>query len=223
MRSNFSGHHRKNLLRQVSRFREASAEPVRMVKFTRTEDVNRFLTSAVEISKKTYQWNLHGRGLSATEKIGRRYCFAAQNGWFRSYILFCGDVPVSFIAGYKWRGRYYTDEIGYDPAWSAQSPGSVLTVMALEDLFAENTPDLIDFGSYDKYKEFFSNDGYSHSDVMLFRRTLYCRLAQTAHYACRVATRAAVRCLSAFNVKSKLKRAIRNRSVKSQANPDGSR
>jgi hypothetical protein len=214
MRTNFSKHHRKNLRRQITRFQEEAPAPVRMVRYTEPGEVSAFFDAAVEVSRKTYQWNLHHRGLRNVELLGRRYRFAADNGWFRSYLLFCGETPCAFIAGYQWRGRFYTDEIGFDPAFAKHSPGTVLTTMAIEDLFAWNTPTLIDFGSYDKYKEEFSNENYTHCDMILFRRNAYCRLVQASHYACQLTTRAAAGALEGLRLKSRLRKILRQRSTR---------
>jgi hypothetical protein len=213
MKNNFSKHHRRTLRRQVTRFQEEAPAPVRLLRYTRPEDVTPFLDAAIQVSRKTYQWNLHQRGLRATERLDRRCRFAADHGWFRSYLLFCGATPCSFIAGYQWRGRFYTDEIGFDPVFAKHSPGTVLRTMVIEDLFTYDKPELIDFGSYDKYKEEFANDNYTHCDMILFRRRLYCRFVQTAHYACRLTTKAAVRVLGGLNLKSRFKKIIRARSV----------
>jgi hypothetical protein len=219
MKNNFSKHHRRTLRRQVTRFQEEAPAPVRLVRYTRPEEVGQFLEAAIQLSRKTYQWNLHGRGLRATERIGRRYHFAADHGWFRSYILFCGPTPCSFIAGYQWRGRFYTDEIGFDPAFAKHSPGTVLRTMAIEDLFAYDKPELIDFGSYDKYKDDFSTERYTHCDLILFRRRTYCRFVQAAHCLCSMTTKAAVYVLGRLNLKGRLKKKVRDRSVSAERPP----
>lgn len=216
MKSNFSKTHRHTLRRKVTRFQEESPGPVKLVRYTSSEEVAPFLDAAVQVSKKTYQWNLHQRGLRAIQRFERRYGFAAERGWFRSYLLFCGDVPCAFLGGYQWKGRYYTDEIGFDPAFTKHSPGTVLQMLAIQDMFAFNRPELIDFGSYDRYKEEFANDNYNHGDLLLFRRRAYCRFIQAAHYACRITTKAAVHTLRALNLKGRLKRKVRDRSVSAE-------
>jgi CelD/BcsL family acetyltransferase involved in cellulose biosynthesis len=223
MKTNFSKTHRHTLRRKVSRFQEEAPGEVKLVRYTRPEEVAPFLQAAVQVSQKTYQWNLHQRGLRNTERFDRRYRFAADHGWFRSYVLFCGEVPCAFLGGYQWKGRYYTDEIGFDPAFTKHSPGTVLQMMMIQDMFAYEKPELIDFGSYDKYKEELSNDNYTHCDMILFRRRVYCRLVQTAHYGCRMITKAAVRTLQAMNLKSRLKKRVRERSVSPEqpASSDG--
>lgn len=213
LKTNFSKHHRRTLRRQVTKFREEAPAPVKFLRYTRPEEVTTFLDAAIQVSRKTYQWNLHQRGLRATERLARRYRFAADHGWFRSYLLFAGKTPCAFIAGYQWRGRYYTDEIGFDPAFARFSPGTVLSTMAIEDLFAYDKPELIDFESYDKYKEEFSNESYIHCDMMLLRRGFYSQVVRAAHYASRLTTKAASRVLEKVNLKSRLKKRVRDRSL----------
>jgi CelD/BcsL family acetyltransferase involved in cellulose biosynthesis len=212
----FNKSHRHHLRRKVSRFREEAPGEVRFVRYTRPEEVDPFLDAAVEVSKKTYQWNLHGRGLRATDRLRRRLHFAAGRGWFRSYLLYCGEAPYAFLVGYQWKGRYYTDEIGFDPVLAKRSPGTVLQMMVLEDMHAFDTPELIDFGSYDKYKEEFANDSYQHCAMYLFRRTPYLRALAAGDYACRRVTGLAARLLHRFDLKRGLKKAIRAVSVKGQ-------
>ena len=106
MKLNFSATHRYTLRRKVTRFQEAAPGPVKLIRYTRPEEVAPFLDAAVQVSRKTYQWNLHQRGLRGTERFERRYRFAADHGWFRSYLLFCGETPCAFLSGYQWKGRY---------------------------------------------------------------------------------------------------------------------
>jgi hypothetical protein len=216
MKINFSTTHRYTLRRKITRFQEKAAGAVKLVRCTRPEEVAPFLDAAVQVSRKTYQWNLHQRGLRATERFERRYRFAADHGWFRSYLLFCGETPCAFLSGYQWKGRYYIDELGFDPAFTKHSPGTVMHIMAIQDMFNYQKPDFIDFGSYDKYKEELSTESYTHCDMMLLRRRPYCRLIQAAHYACRLTTKATVRVLGGLNLKSRLKKRVRDRSVRAE-------
>jgi CelD/BcsL family acetyltransferase involved in cellulose biosynthesis len=222
MKSNFSANHRYKLRRKVTKFQEKAVGGLKLVRCTRPEDVARFLDAAVQVSRKTYQWNLHQRGLSATERFERRFRFAAEHGWFRSYLLICGETPCAFLGGYQWRGRYYHDELGFDPAFTQHNPGTVLQLMAIQDMFNYQRPEFIDFGSYDEYKEELATESYFHCDMMLLRRRPYCRFVQAAHYACRLTTRVAVRVLRGLNLKSRLKKLVRDRSVRAEQAPAAS-
>jgi CelD/BcsL family acetyltransferase involved in cellulose biosynthesis len=216
MKLNFSTTHRYTLRRKVTKFQEASLGPVKLVRYTRPGEVVPFMDAAVQVSRKTYQWNLHQRGLSSTEKFARRYRFAADHGWFRSYLLFCGETACAFLSGYQWKGRYYIDELGFDPTFTKHSPGTVMHLMAIQDMFDYQKPDFIDFQSYGKYKEELSTESYLHSDMMLLRRRPYCRFVQAADFACRLTTKAAGRALDGLRLKSRIKKKVRDRSLSAE-------
>ena len=205
----FSSRHRHNLRRRISKFYEEAPAEVKWVKYTKPEEVNVFLELAVAVSRKSYQWNLFQRGLYAAELLRRRLQFAAANGWFRSYILFCGMAPVSFVVGFQHHGQFDHYEVGYDPEWKKYAVGTVLQLLMIEDLFNNNTPEVLDFGLDADYKEEFSNDSSLRQNVFLFKRGPYTRFVQTSHQACELTTKTVSGLLEILNLKSKLKKALR--------------
>lgn len=83
---------------------------------------------------------------------------AARRGWLRSYVLFCRDRPVAFQLGYQYRGTYHAVRTAFDGAEAAHSPGAALTRLLLEDLFADDLPDTLDWGpGAEDYKRALSN------------------------------------------------------------------
>ena len=68
----FSSKHRNSLRREVRKIREGSLGEMRFVRFESPQDVPVFLDGAVEVSKKTYQWTLHQRGLRLTDRVRQR-------------------------------------------------------------------------------------------------------------------------------------------------------
>jgi len=205
----FSPKQRKNLLRQVTKIREGIVGEMRFEQYTRPDQVPLFLEPAVEISKKTYQWKLHHRGLSATELLRQRLLFAAENSWMRCYLLFCGGTPCAFLVGYQCGSRFVIDEIGFDPTLSKFSPGTSLHLMVIEDLFNRNRPEVYDLGVYNRYKEVLSTESYLESNVFLFRPGAYLRLVQEGHRACQLATKTISAFMDGLRLKSALKKIIR--------------
>ena len=65
----FSSKHRQTLRRKIRKFQDAAPGQTRSARVTSEEDVNSFVDHAVEISKKTYQWNLLGGGLRDPERL----------------------------------------------------------------------------------------------------------------------------------------------------------
>jgi hypothetical protein len=205
----FSSKHRNTLQRKVKKLREGSLGEMRLVRHELPADVVAFLDQAVEISRKTYQWQLHQRGLSAIDLLQKRLRFAAEHGWMRCYLLFCGERAVSFIVGYQYQGTFVLDEIGHDPDWSKYSAGAVLQLLCVEDLFNYNRARIFDLQDYARYKDELSNESYLQGRVFLFRRGIYPRFLRTGHRVCSAITLSVSASLDRLGMKSKARKAIR--------------
>jgi hypothetical protein len=206
----FSPKHRKNLLRSIKKLREGALGEMRLVRYESTHEVDVFLKQAVEISCKTYQWQLHQRGLSAIDLIQPRLNFAAQHGWMRCYLLFCGERACAFIVGYQYAGTFVLDEIGHDPEFSKFSVGTVLQLLCVEDLFSYNRASVFDLQTYAWYKDELSNESYLQGKFFLFRRGVYPRLLRAGHRTCSIITGFATSSLDRLGLKSKARKAIRS-------------
>lgn len=207
----FSAKHRQTLRRKVRKF-EQTAPETRSTRFSSVPEVDSFLNLAVEISKKTYQWNLLNSGLREPEKLKKHFTLLARRGWFRSYILFSGDAPCAFVVGYQFGGRYYLDDMGFDPAWKDFSVGTVLQLALIEDLHVHDRPEVYDLGEYGPHKEEFATDNYLQGKLFLFRRGMYGSTARVGHRTCLWATSALSSALNRFGVKQKLKKLVRSLS-----------
>lgn len=210
----FSSKHRKNLMREIKRIRDGVLGPMQFMRIERSEELAWFLDQAVEVSRKTYQWTLHQRGLSATELLRKRLQFAAAHGWMRCYLLLCGHTACAFIVGFQHNGRFLFHEIGFDPAFAKYSVGMVLQLMAIEDLFNYKRPQLLDFGDYGAYKAMLSTESYVQGRVLLFHRRAYTRFLRAGHRVCRFTDRSLSSLLDRLNLKNKLRQRMRgwNRS-----------
>lgn len=205
----FSSKHRKNLTRSVRQFRDGKLGSMRLERFESQEDVSRFLEDAVAVSRKTYQWIRHNRGLSATELVEKRLRFAAQQGFLRSYVLYCEDKPCSFIVGYQVAGRFLLDEIGFDPALAKYSPGTVTLLLAIEDLFNNNPPEILDMGEYGTYKEMLSTESYLQGTLYLFRPTVYAHFLRTSDRVWRYSSSAMISLMNRLHLKASLRQRLR--------------
>jgi CelD/BcsL family acetyltransferase involved in cellulose biosynthesis len=205
----FSSKHRNTLLRKVKKLREGALGEMRLVRYESPEEADTFLDEAVEISRKTYQWQLHQRGLSAIDLLRPRLRFAAQHGWMRCYLLYCGERATAFIVGYQYQGTFLLDEIGHDPEFSKYSPGAVLQLLCVEDLFNYNRARVFDLQDYARYKDELSNESYLQGKFFLFRRGAYPRLLRAGHRTCFVITKSVSSALDRWGLKSKVRKAIR--------------
>ena len=208
----FSAKTRNGLRRKVKKIREGTLGPMRFERYTKPEDVSPFLEAAVEVSKKTYQWSLLQKGLSRTELLKGRMLSAAANGWLRCYILFCNETACAFFVGFQHGDRFLLHETGFDPEFAKHSVGTVLHLLILEDLFAENTPRIFDLAAYSGWKAELSNASYLENKAMLFRRGAYTRFVQEGHRACQSISRGGAAALDRWQLKNRVKRMIRSAS-----------
>ena len=205
----FNSKHRNTINRKIKKLRDGALGEMRLVRYESPQEVETFLEQAVEISRKTYQWTLHGRGLSATSLIRKRLSFAAEHGWMRSYLLFCGGQARAFLVGYQYNGRFMLDELGFDPELSKFSVGTVLQMLSVEDLFQHNRPHVFDLQDYGAYKEVLASESYLQCKLFLFRPRAYARFLRLGHRTCDVANRSASSLLDRLNLKTPIRQRMR--------------
>ena len=207
----FSASGRWHRLKELKRLRAKG--DVELARCLGPGQVDAFLETAAEISRKTYQFTRLGLGLRDLEAVKRQLRLAAERGWLRSYILTCGGIPCCFLVGYQYNGRFYYAEIGYDPAWSQFSVGKITILLALQDLLERDTPETIEFGEGGGYKEYLANESYVEADVLLFRRRPYPLLVATLRLGCDFASRLARVLVERLGLKTPLKRILRRGAV----------
>lgn len=205
----FSSKHRKNLNREMKKLRDGALGPMQFERFERPDEVDAFLQRAVDVSKKTYQWNLYQQGLSNAEKVKGRLAFAARHGWMRSYLLSCGGNACAFLVGFQHHGRFILHDIGFDPSLARYSVGTVLQFLAVEDLFGYNRPEVLDLGDYGGYKETLSTESYVQGKLFLFRKGAYGQFVRTGHRCCEWATRTIASSLDRLHLKATVRQRVR--------------
>jgi Acetyltransferase (GNAT) domain len=185
----FSSKTRKNRLREIRILRDLGE--VKLVRVTEASGVDAFLKAAYGISQQTRQFKRFGWGIAACDPrlVKTELLRLARQGWLRSYLLTCRDSPCSFILGQQCGDRFYPVAAGVNPAWRNYGVGTVLLLLALEDLFQHNSPDFYDLGGCVKHKEYLATDSYLEANVWLFRRRLYPALAGRTYSICNAMSR----------------------------------
>jgi hypothetical protein len=207
--SKFNSKHRNTIGRKIRKLREGALGEMRLVRYEAPEEVDTFLDQATEVSRKTYQWTLHGRGLSATGLLRERLVSAAQRGWMRSYLLFCGGQARAFLLGFQYNGRFLLHELGFDPELAKYSVGTVLQMLTVEDLFTHNRPRIFDLQDYGAYKEVLATESHLECKIFLFQPRLYARFLRASHRGCDAANRAASSLLERLKLKTKIRQRMR--------------
>ena len=205
----------KNQLRKkekvfLGRFRSA----FELREYRRPDSVKAFLDAASAINRKTYQFRLFGESVDRDANSLEAAQRAARAGAFRSFVLWHGDCPLCFVLGQQRSdGTYEHQQTGYDPEWRDYSPGIYCNILLLQQLYAEDRPLLLDFGSGDSdYKRLFSNLALTTANPVLIPTLRRYGMAVWLHRAAARANLAAVHLLERWGLKDRVKRWLRGAS-----------
>jgi CelD/BcsL family acetyltransferase involved in cellulose biosynthesis len=178
----FSSKTRSTFRRKLRKFSEASGGQIKWSCHHQPEHLERFYRLARDISKKTYQERLLNAGLPEGDTFLSDLVRQAQAGAVRGYILFLDETPVSYLLLPIEGERAIYAFLGYDPEIAELSPGTVLHLLALEDLCRHGGVRYLDFTQGEgQHKELFGTFSVPCVDLLLLRRSLRNRALTTAH------------------------------------------
>jgi CelD/BcsL family acetyltransferase involved in cellulose biosynthesis len=175
---------RRESVRRYSRRLERTYGDDARVEIVRDgEGLDQLFAESKIVHRETYQHVL-GVGFS-DENVQRRLAeLAADRGWFRGYMLYLRDKPVAFWHGNSYRGSFGVVSTGFDPAHAEDRPGTYLLMRAVEDLSADGSTKVIDFGFGDaQYKRHFGDGFVEEQDVGIFQRRAKTIALNAAHSA----------------------------------------
>ncbi len=136
------------------------------------DELEEFLVAAETVAVKTYQRGL-GAALADTVEERALTGLAFERGWFRGWVLSAGDRPIAFWSGAGFNGTFFVGTPGYDPAFAEYSLGTYLLLRVIEDLIADPTVDVLDYGQGEsEYKRRFGSESWEEEDVLIFARTV---------------------------------------------------
>ncbi|WP_437915354.1 GNAT family N-acetyltransferase [Sorangium sp. So ce302] len=205
----FSGRTRRTLKYKAKRLTRAMTDGMRLQRITRKEELPRFLEQAGLVAARSWQGRCLGQSVDGQAMRCKLEAFA-ERGWLRGYLLLNGDAPVAFVIGMLDESTYYYERVGYDPAWAAYHPGSVLLLMILEDLCADGVPRTLDFGYGDnEYKRLFSTRSYDELTVRLVRKSAAMVVPYVTHTACWSGAALIRKGLDRFALREKVRRLLR--------------
>jgi Acetyltransferase (GNAT) domain len=207
----FSGKTRSGLRRKLRKFAEASGGTVDFREYRTPKQMAAFFPQARKVSEKTYQERLLQIGLPAGEAFIASARALAQKDNIRAYLLFLRGEPISYLYCPVDQQIVSYDRLGYDPAWSSVSPGTVLQLLALEALFAEQRFAAFDFTEGEgQHKELFSTESCLCGDVyVLNRRLAPVSLVMLHHTVDRISGGAGI-VLDRLNLRSPLRKLMRS-------------
>jgi CelD/BcsL family acetyltransferase involved in cellulose biosynthesis len=161
--------------RRAKRLLEDHSADVRTICFQDSSELDRMIRDVERVAQKTYQRGL-GVGFSDSRDMRERLYLKLRKGWLRTYVLYVADKPRAFWSGTLYHGEFHGDVVGYDPEYSAYSPGMYLMIRAIEGFCNRNGDEkvsVVDFGLGDaQYKEELCNSRWQDATVYLFAPTL---------------------------------------------------
>ena len=160
---------RKNVRYNIKHYYEGQAEN-RFIKTTKPEQIESLLQAIQQIDDNAWQSTARGNTNVKTERNRLFYQELAHQGILRCYVLERNGTPIAYRLGVQ--SGYYFSGLGskYDRAnYEKLYPGIICLYHVLEELFQENTPEIVDLGAYDYggFKAVWANDKVDASTLFL--------------------------------------------------------
>ena len=181
-----SANTRSGIKRKAKKLAQANDGTLDVRRFRTPTEIEAFHEVALTLSRKTYQAKLLGGGLPEDARFVRSMLELAAADAVRAWLLYLDGQPAAYLYCPVDHGTVRYDHVGHDPAFADLSPGSVLQMEAMRDLFAEGCHHRFDFTEGEgQHKRQFATDGVACVDLLLLRPT--------------IANRATVAALGAFD------------------------
>jgi hypothetical protein len=173
----FSGKTRSTLRRKARKFAEAGDGTLSVGSYRSPAEIAEFLRLVRPLDARTYQARLLGAGLPQGQKAERDAMQLAADDRLRAFLLFLGPEPVAYLYLPVEGQTLVYSHLGYSPEHAQLSPGTVLQLAALEQLFAERRFRYFDFTEGDgDHKAKFGTDSVDCASFVLLRPALPNRL-----------------------------------------------
>ncbi|MBA3878496.1 MAG: GNAT family N-acetyltransferase [Sphingobium sp.] len=181
-----SANTRSGIKRKAKKLAQANGGTLDVRRFRTPTEIEAFHGVALTLSRKTYQAKLLGGGLPEDARFVRSMLELAAADAARAWLLYLDGQPAAYLYCPVDHGTVRYDHVGHDPAFADLSPGSVLQMEAMRDLFTEGCHRRFDFTEGEgQHKRQFATDGVACVDLLLLRPT--------------IANRATVAALGAFD------------------------
>jgi CelD/BcsL family acetyltransferase involved in cellulose biosynthesis len=168
----FSGKTRSTLRRKAKKLAE-EVGGYAVSEYRSPAEVERFLEAALPLSERTYQARLLDAGLPNDPASRAAMLQSAKADRMRCFLLEARGEPLAYLSLPVAGDTLIYAHLGYHPAFSRLSPGTVLQMEALERLFAEGRYRWFDFTEGEgAHKELFGTHNIACSSLILLRASL---------------------------------------------------
>jgi CelD/BcsL family acetyltransferase involved in cellulose biosynthesis len=176
---------RSGMKRKAKKIAAASGGTLDVRRFRTPDDMTVFHDIARRISARTYQEKLLGSGLPDDAGFLRHMYSMAAADAVRGWLLYIAGEPAAYLYCPIADGTVRYDYVGHDPAFNELSPGSVLQMEAMRDLYADGGAGgglkRFDFTEGEgQHKRQFATGGVACLDLLLLRPSLVNQLTIVA-------------------------------------------
>ena len=176
-----SSNARQSLRRKAKKIAAESGGDLDIRAFRTPEELEAFHDVARRISLRTYQERLMGSGLPDTQDFLNDMVTLAAADRLRAWLLYVGGEPAAYLYCPVVGDTVIYAHVGHDPAFNDLSPGQVLQLEAMRDLFEEQRYARFDFTEGEgQHKRQLSTGGVECVDLLLLRPSLMNRMTTLA-------------------------------------------
>ncbi len=176
-----SANTRSSIRRKAKKVATVSGGKLDVRRFRSPDELTEFHDTARRIALRTYQEKLLGAGLPEDRDFLRRMYSMAAADAVRGWLLYIAGEPAAYLYCPINNGTVRYEYVGHDPAFNDLSPGGVLQMEAMRDLFDEPQLARFDFTEGDgQHKRQFATGGVPCIDMLLLRASLANRLTTVA-------------------------------------------
>ncbi len=160
---------RQTLRRQDRKLVREYGDGLRLRRFESLHEMTELCRDMEAVASRTYQRGL-GAAYSGSPLDLGLIELGLRRRWFRTWMLYFGDLPVAFWSGTTYAGTFATGTPGFDPDYTKDSVGRYTMFRMVEDLCAADDVTWLDFGHGDaEYKASFGTAERMESDVFVVR------------------------------------------------------
>jgi CelD/BcsL family acetyltransferase involved in cellulose biosynthesis len=176
-----SSNARQGLRRKAKKIAAESGGALDVRRFATPHELEAFHDVARRISLRTYQERLLGSGLPDTPEFLHEMAALAAAGQVRAWLLYIAGEPAAYLYCPVIGDTVIYAHVGHDPAFNDWSPGAVLQLEAMQDLFEEGRFASFDFTEGEgQHKRQFATGGVACVDLLLLRPSLANRVTMAA-------------------------------------------
>jgi CelD/BcsL family acetyltransferase involved in cellulose biosynthesis len=176
-----SSNTRQQLRRKARKIASESGGDLDIRAFKEPHEMEAFHDVARRISLRTYQERLMGSGLPDTPEFIHEMLALAAADRVRAWLLYVAGEPAAYLYCPIEGETVIYAHVGHDPAFNDLSPGAVLQLEAMRDLFEEQRYTRFDFTEGEgQHKRQLASGGVDCVDLLLLRPSLANRLTTVA-------------------------------------------